>query len=120
SERDVYGLLGLEYIEPELREKRGELEAAATHTLPNLITQRDLRGHLPCPPTASDGTASIAEMALVARAAGYEYLAITDHSASFGFGDEVSPARLRQQGERIRALSGSDAVGGLTLLVGSG
>jgi DNA polymerase (family 10) len=58
-------------------------------------------------------------MALAARDAGYEYLAITDHSASFGFGDEVSPDRLREQIERIRELSGTDAVGGLTLLAGS-
>jgi DNA polymerase (family X) len=115
SERDVYGLLGLEYIEPELRENRGELEAAATHTLPNLITQRDLRGDLHCHTTASDGTASIEEMALAARAAGYEYLAITDHSASFGFGDEVSPARLREQIAHIKAVD----VDGLQLLAGS-
>ena len=58
-------------------------------------------------------------MALAARDAGYEYLAITDHSASFGFGDEVSPDRLREQIERIRGLSGTDAVGGIELLAGS-
>jgi DNA polymerase (family 10) len=118
-EEEVYALLGLEYIEPELRENRGELEAAASRTLPTLISVEDLRGDLHCHTTASDGTASIEEMALAARDAGYEYLAITDHSASFGFGDEVSPARLRDQIERIRALSGSDAVGGLQLLAGS-
>jgi DNA polymerase (family 10) len=118
-EHEVYALLGLEYIEPELRENRGELEAAAAGTLPDLITVGDLRGDLHCHTTASDGTASIEEMALAAREAGYEYLAITDHSASFGFGDEVSPDRLRDQVERIRELSGSDAVGGLQLLAGS-
>src|ERR1700722_16366552 len=118
-EEEVYALLGLEYIEPELRENRGELEAAAAGTLPELISLRDLRGDLHCHTTASDGTASIEEMALAARDAGYEYLAITDHSASFGFGDEVSPDRLREQIERIRALSGTDAVGGVQLLAGS-
>ena len=112
-EEQVYALLGLEYIEPELRENRGELEAAAAGTLPELIVVGDLRGDLHCHTTASDGTASIEEMALAARDAGYEYLAITDHSASFGFGDEVSPDRLREQIERIRELSGTDAVGGL-------
>jgi DNA polymerase (family 10) len=118
-EEEVYALLGLEYIEPELRENRGELEAAAAGTLPDLIVLGDLRGDLHCHTTASDGTASIEEMALAAREAGYEYLAITDHSASFGFGDEVSPERLVEQIARIHELSGTDAVGGLELLAGS-
>jgi DNA polymerase (family 10) len=118
-EEEVYGLLGLSYIEPELRENRGELEAAASGTLPVLVTLGDLRGDLHCHTTASDGSASIQEMALAARDAGYEYLAITDHSASFGFGDEVSPQRLTDQIGRIRELSGSEAVGGLMLLAGS-
>jgi DNA polymerase (family 10) len=118
-EADVYALLGLEYIEPELRENRGELEAAAAGTLPRLITREDLRGDLHCHTTASDGSASIEEMALAARDAGYEYLAITDHSASFGFGNEVSPARLHEQIARVRQLSGTDAVDGIELLAGS-
>ncbi|HWD77174.1 MAG TPA: PHP domain-containing protein, partial [Solirubrobacteraceae bacterium] len=118
-EEEVYALLGLEYIEPELRENRGELEAAAAGTLPTLITLDDLRGDLHCHTDASDGTASIEEMALAARDAGYDYLAITDHSASFGFGNEVSPARLVEQIARIREVSESDAVGGMTLLAGS-
>jgi DNA polymerase (family 10) len=115
SEHEVYALLGLEYIEPELRENRGELEAAAAGTLPDLITRADLKGDLHSHTTASDGTASIEEMAAAARDAGYEYLAITDHSASFGFGDEVSPARLREQIARIRATE----VDGIQLLAGS-
>jgi DNA polymerase (family X) len=119
TEDEVYALLGLEYIEPELRENRGELDAAAAGTLPELITVGDLRGDLHCHTTASDGTASIEEMARAASDAGYEYLAITDHSASFGFGNEVSPPRLQEQIGRIRDLSGSDAVGGITLLTGS-
>jgi DNA polymerase (family 10) len=118
-EEEVYALLGLQYIEPELRENRGELEAAASGTLPQLITVADLRGDLHSHTDASDGTASIEEMALAARDAGYEYLAITDHSASFGFGNEVSAARLQEQIARIRSLSGSDEVGGITLLAGS-
>jgi DNA polymerase (family 10) len=118
-EEGVYALLGLEYIEPELRENRGELEAAAQGTLPALVTVADLRGDLHSHTTASDGTASIEEMGLAAREAGYEYLAITDHSASFGFGDEVSPEQLREHVKRIRELSGTDAVGGIRLLAGS-
>ncbi len=115
TEHEVYALLGLEYIVPELRENRGELEAAAAGMLPELIEAGDLRGDLHSHTTASDGTASIEEMAVAAREAGYEYLAITDHSASFGFGDEVSPERLRGQIARIRATS----VDGIELLAGS-
>lgn len=115
TEAEVYGLLGLAYIEPELRENRGELEAAAAGTLPALIALGDLRGDLHSHTTASDGTASIQEMALAAREAGYEYLAITDHSASFGFGNEVGPDRLRDQIEQIRATR----VAGIELLAGS-
>jgi len=115
TEEEVYALLGLQYIEPELRENRGELEAAAAGTLPDLVRRSDLRGDLHCHTTASDGTASIEEMALAAHDAGYEYLAITDHSASFGFGDEVSPDRLREQIAQIRSVS----VESLELLAGS-
>jgi DNA polymerase (family 10) len=115
TEAEVYALLGLEYIEPELRENRGELEAAASGSLPELIELGDLRGDLHCHTTASDGTASIEEMAIAARDAGYEYLAITDHSASFGFGDDLSPTRLREHVERIRATH----VDGIELLAGS-
>ncbi len=115
TEAEVYALLGLQYIEPELRENRGELEAAAAGTLPELIELDDLRGDLHCHTTASDGTASIEEMATAARDAGYRYLAITDHSATFGFGDDLSPARLSEHVARIRAAS----VDGIQLLAGS-
>jgi DNA polymerase (family 10) len=115
TEAEVYALLGMRYIEPELRENRGELEAAARDGLPELITVADLKGDLHCHTTASDGTASIEEMAVAARDAGYEYLAITDHSASFGFGDEVAPSRLLEQIERIH----STEVDGIELLAGS-
>ena len=115
TEDEVYRLLGLEYVEPELRENRGELEAAAAGTLPDLISLDDLEGDLHCHTTASDGTASIEEMATAARDAGYQYLAITDHSATFGFGDEVSPDRLLEQIELIR----STEVDGIQLLAGS-
>jgi DNA polymerase (family X) len=115
AEAEVYALLGLAYIEPELREDRGELEAAASGTLPELITLEDLRGDLHSHTTASDGTASIEEMAIAARDAGYEYLAITDHSASMGFGSDVSPDELLAQIERIREIE----VEGIEVLAGS-
>jgi DNA polymerase (family X) len=115
SEEEVYRLLGLEYIEPELRENRGELDAAARGALPKLLGLNELRGDLHSHTTASDGKASIEEMAQAAREAGYEYLAITDHSASMGFGSDVSPERLREQIARIRATE----VEGIRLLAGS-
>jgi DNA polymerase (family 10) len=115
TEAEVYALLGMQYIEPELRENRGELEAATAGTLPDLIELGDLRGDLHCHTTASDGTASIEQMAAAAREAGYDYLAITDHSASFGFGDDLSPDRLREHIARIRGAS----VDGIELLAGS-
>jgi DNA polymerase (family 10) len=115
TEEEVYALLGLSYIEPELRENRGELEAAASGSLPDLIQRTDLRGDLHCHTTASDGTASIEEMAAAAREAGYEYLAITDHSATMGFGSDVSPERLRMQIGVIR----STEVEGIRHLAGS-
>jgi DNA polymerase (family 10) len=115
SEEQVYELLGMSYIEPELRENRGELEAALSGALPDLIELGDLRGDLHSHTTASDGTASIEQMAVAARDAGYEYLAITDHSATMGFGSDVSPERLREQIARIR----STRVEGIQLLAGS-
>ncbi len=117
TEAEVYGLLGLPYIEPELRENRGELDGARGDGLPNIIELGDIRGDLHCHTVASDGKATIEEMALAARELGYEYLAITDHSASHGFGNDVSPAQLLEQIERIAE---TDArVEGIRLLAGS-
>jgi DNA polymerase (family 10) len=115
TEVQVYSLLGLDYIEPELRENRGELEAATSGDLPKLIELGDLRGDLHCHTIASDGTAPIEAMAEAAGEAGYEYLAITDHSATFGFGHEMSPQALREQIARIRSMSAQ----GVELLAGS-
>jgi DNA polymerase (family X) len=130
SEEQLYGLLDLAYIEPELRENRGELEAArqsakdgsagsegATSRLPRLIEPEDIRGDLHCHTTASDGKNSIEEMALAARELGYEYLAITDHSATHGFGDDVSPEQLRRQIELVREANAR--LEGIELLAGS-
>jgi DNA polymerase (family X) len=117
TEREVYELLGLAYIPPELRENRGELEAAGTGELPELIELEDIRGDLHCHTTASDGKNSIEEMALAARERGYEYLAITDHSASHGFGDDVSPEQLRRQIELVHEANAR--LDGIELLAGS-
>ncbi len=117
TEQEVYERLGMSYIEPELREDRGELEAARAGTLPRLIELADIRGDLHSHTIASDGHNTIEEMALAARERGYEYLAITDHSASHGFGNDVSPGQLRRQIELIREVDAR--IEGMELLAGS-
>jgi DNA polymerase (family 10) len=107
EEHQVYERLGLQFIEPELRENRGELEAAALPGgLPRLIESSDIRGDLHSHTIASDGHNTIEEMGRAARECGYEYLAITDHSASHGFGDDVSPEQLRRQIELVEEADG--------------
>jgi len=117
EEQQVYALAGLPYIEPELREDRGELQAARDGTLPKLITLRDIRGDLHSHTHASDGHNTIEEMGTAARERGYEYLAITDHSASHGFGNDVSPQQLERQIELVAEANGR--VEGIELLAGS-
>jgi DNA polymerase (family 10) len=102
TEEEVYELLGLSYVPPELRENRGELEAAREGALPDLLRVEDLRGDLHCHTVASDGRTTVEGMAEAARQRGYEYLAITDHSATHGFGNDVSPDALRRHIEHIR------------------
>ena len=125
SERGVYERLGYEYIEPELREGRGELEAARNGKLPKLVTREMIRGDLHSHTTLSDGRASLEEMAEAAIGLGYEYLAITDHSASHGFGNDVSAAALEARVAEIAELnakfrkSRSKAKKGFRLLSGS-
>jgi DNA polymerase (family 10) len=103
SEEAVYERLGYAYIEPELREGRGELKAAREGGLPDLIEIGDIRGDLHSHTTLSDGRNSLDEMAEAGRARGYAYMAITDHSASHGFGDHVTAERLWERIEEVRA-----------------
>ncbi len=118
DEPAVYRRLGMDYIEPELREDRGELAAARTGELPKLIEVGDIRGDLHCHTTASDGHQTVLEMARAAQARGYEYVAITDHSASHGFGNHVTPDELRRQIERVA--KANEKIGdGFTVLAGS-
>jgi DNA polymerase (family X) len=119
TEEEVYAALGLEWIPPELREGRGELEAALVGGpgLPQLIELTDIRGDMHCHTTLSDGKATLEEMAEGALARGYEYLAITDHSASHGFGDHVTPDELLRQIERVRELDAR--MDGIKLLIGT-
>jgi DNA polymerase (family 10) len=118
DEAGVYELLGLPYIEPELREGRGEIEAGDTGELPDLVSVDDIRGDLHCHTTLSDGRNSLEEMAEAASGRGYAYLAITDHSASHGFGNDVSARQLARRIEEIRTWNES-APRGFRLLAGS-
>jgi DNA polymerase (family 10) len=115
SEEEVYKRLGMQWIPPELREDRGELAAAREQRLPKLIELDDIRGDLHMHTTASDGHASIEEMAETARERGYEYVAITEHSASHGFGNDVQADELLRQVDYIRGLE----IEGITLLTGT-
>jgi len=117
SEEEVYDRLGYAYIEPELREGRGELKAAREGKLPQLVTVEDIRGDLHSHTTLSDGRNTLEEMAAAGRERGYAYMAITDHSASHGFGDHVTAERLWQRIEEVAAWN--KGVRGFRLLAGS-
>jgi DNA polymerase (family 10) len=117
SEEAVYKRLGYAYIEPELREGRGELKAAREGKLPDLIELGDIKGDLHSHTTLSDGRNTLAEMADAGRDRGYAYMAITDHSASHGFGDHVTAERLWERIEEVRAWNKGKK--GFRLLAGS-
>jgi DNA polymerase (family 10) len=105
EEQDVYRELGLSWIPPELREDRGEVEAARAGHLPQLIELADLRGDLHSHSTWTDGRASIEEMARSAQAAGLEYFALTDHSQRLAMVHGLDPLRLREQWREIDAVA---------------
>lgn len=117
EEAEVYAALGLPYIPPELREGHGEIEAAEQGALPDLITREALCGDLHMHTTASDGAASIEEMAREARDAyGYAYINITDHSQAMTVANGLSPERMRKHLDAIRE---ADArVHGIRILAG--
>jgi DNA polymerase (family X) len=117
TEEEVYALLGLPWIPPELREDRGELKFRSADDVPVLIEQSDLRGDLHMHTVMSDGRNTAEEMALACRERGLSYIAITDHSASHGFGNDVSPDELRRQIERVRELN--ERLEGIEVLVGT-
>lgn len=105
TEAEVYRLLGLQFIPPELREDRGEVEAAAAGAIPGLIEAGDLKGDLHVHSDWSDGNAGIREMALAARERGFEYIAVADHSQSLAVARGLTPKRLKQQLEEIEGLN---------------
>lgn len=114
TEEEVYERLGMPWIPPELRENRGELDLKE---IPPLVTIGDLKGDLHMHTVASDGRNTIEQMAQGALERGYEYIAITDHSASHGFGNHVEPDELRRQIERVREVNA--AIDGIEVLIGT-
>jgi DNA polymerase (family 10) len=101
EEADIFQALELDYIPPEMREHTGEIEAAAEHRLPSLVEVGDLQGTFHCHTSWSDGTASIQEMAEAARALGFTYLGIADHSQSLTVASGLTPQRVRHQQAEI-------------------
>jgi DNA polymerase (family 10) len=105
KEDEVYRAIGLEWMPPELRENRGEIEAAEKNTLPRLIELKDIKGDLHAHTNYSDGSSTIEEMAVAAIERGYEYLAITDHSRAVGIAHGLDAKRLVKQAEEIDAVN---------------
>ena len=117
SEEDVYGALGLPYIPPELREDRGEIEAALQGTLPRLVEQSEIQGDFHVHTNATDGTESLETMVGAARAAGYRYVGISDHSLSAVVAFGLTSEQALAQRDRIRQLNRE--LKGVTVLVGT-
>jgi DNA polymerase (family 10) len=116
TEASIYDALGLAYVPPELREHRGEIAAAEAHSLPRLVQFADLKGDLHMHTTATDGRADAETMALAARAAGLEYIAITDHSQALAMANGLDEARALEHARHIRALN--ERLTGITVLAG--
>ena len=116
DEAGIYNALGLAFVPPELREQRGEIEAAEAGTLPRLLQVADLQGDLHAHTTATDGRDSIEAMARAAQAAGLRYLAITDHSKSLAMANGLDEHRAIAHARRVREIS--ERLDGITLLAG--
>ena len=104
TEEEIYARLKLDYIPPELRENQGELDAAEAHNLPVLISQADLQGDVHMHTIETDGRNTIEEMAEAAKARGYRYMAITDHSKNLAFANGLDDKRAVEHIQRIRAV----------------
>lgn len=116
SEESIYQALGLDWVAPELRENRGEIEAASRGALPRLVTLEDVRGDLHMHTTATDGRDDLDSMAAAAQRLGHEYIAITDHSKAMAMSNGLNESRALEHAARVRALNGRYE--GLTLLAG--
>ena len=116
TEEEIYAALKLDYIPPELRENLGEIEAAENNTLPKLIELGDLRGDVHMHTVETDGRNTIEEMAEAARAHGYEYMAITDHSKNLAFANGLDDKRAVEHIKRIRAVNAEER--GISIFAG--
>lgn len=116
TEEEVYNKLGLQIIAPELRENTGEIEAASSKKLPNLIDLKDIKGDLHMHTNWSDGTNTIAEIARAAKSLGYEYICITDHSKSTAIANGLTEDRLISQIKEVRAAG--KKIKGIKILAG--
>ncbi|GER87479.1 DNA polymerase/3'-5' exonuclease PolX [Dictyobacter vulcani] len=105
TEEDIYQALKMDYVEPELREDTGEIDAAANHKLPRLVQESDLKGVLHAHSTWSDGQNTIREMAEACMARGYSYLGLTDHSRAASYAGGLNPDALKRQAEEIDQLN---------------
>ena len=105
KEEDIYRALGLPFIEPELREGRGEIERALKGELPKLVTDKDLRGILHCHTDASDGTETLETMAKATRQRGFEYFGVADHSKSAHYAGGLSVERIEEQHREVDRLN---------------
>jgi DNA polymerase (family 10) len=116
TEEEIYAKLKLNYIPPELRENLGEIDAAAEHALPTLIAQGDLQGDVHMHTVETDGRNTIEEMATAARAHGYKYMAITDHSKNLAFANGLDDKRAAEHIKRIHAAN--DNIEGIRIFAG--
>ncbi len=114
TEQEIYTKLGLDWIPPELREARGEIALAREHRLPHLVEVKDVRGDLQMHTSATDGKGTIDDMARAARALGYEYIAITDHSKRVTMALGLDAKRLREQWKAVDAWNATSR--GFTIL----
>ena len=114
TEDEIYAKLGLDWIPPELREARGEIALARAHRLPHLVEVKDIRGDLQMHTSATDGKGTIEDMAHAARALGYQYIAITDHSKRVTMALGLDAKRLREQWKAIDAWNATSR--GFTIL----
>jgi DNA polymerase (family 10) len=118
SEEGIYEALGLAFVPPELRENRGEIDAAAARMLPRLIERQDIRGDPHIHTTATDGRADAETMARAAKESGLDYIAITDHSQALAMANGLDEARALQHAKTVRALNGRPGLEGFTALAG--
>jgi DNA polymerase (family 10) len=116
TEEGIYEALGMSWVAPELRENRGEIDAAARRSLPHLVSAGDLRGDLHMHTTATDGRDDLEAMAAAAHRLGHEYIAITDHSKAMAMANGLDEHRALEHAARIRSLNGR--YDGLTLFAG--